>query len=91
MFSFVTGQSLSCIQINIIDDSMVESKETLSLTLQPLDSSPGVRISRGQSTVEIADNDEGVFINVMTFTLVNTWLKIIKFLHNIPPIWLIIG
>ena len=59
-FSFVMGQSLSCIRIDIIDDSIVEDKETLSLTLQSLDTSPGVRISRGQSTVEITDND-GVF------------------------------
>lgn len=62
MFSFVTGQFLSCIQIDIIDDSIMESKETLSLLLQPLDSSPGVRISRGQSTVDIIDNDESKFI-----------------------------
>ena len=62
MFTFVTGQSLSCILISIIDDSIVENKETLSLILQPLDSSPGVRISRGRSTVEIIDNDQGKFI-----------------------------
>jgi hypothetical protein len=60
IFSFVTGRSLSCIFIDIIDDNIAESKETLSLTLQPLDSSPGVRISRGQSTVEILDNDAGM-------------------------------
>jgi hypothetical protein len=61
MFSFVTGKSLSCIIIDIIDDNIAESKETLSLILQPLDSSPGVRISRGLSTVEIIDNDAGMF------------------------------
>ena len=59
MFSFVTGQSLSCTLIDIIDDDIVESKETISLVLRPLDSSPGVRISRGLSTVEIIDNDIG--------------------------------
>ena len=59
MFSFVTGQSLSCTLIEIIDDNTVESRETISLILQPLDSSPGVRISRGLSTVEIVDNDIG--------------------------------
>ncbi len=64
MFSFVTGQSLSCITIDIIDDNIAESKETLSLILQPLDSSPGVRISGGLSTVEITDNDGGMPINV---------------------------
>lgn len=61
MFSFVTGQSLSCILIDIIDDNIAERKEILSLVLQPLDSSPGVRISRGQSIVEITDNDGGKF------------------------------
>ena len=55
--SFVTGQFLSCIMIDIIDDKDVESKETISLILQPLDSSPGLRISRRLSTVEIIDND----------------------------------
>ena len=57
IFSFVTGQSLSCILIDIIDDKDVESTETISLILQPLDSFPGLRISRGLSTVEIIDND----------------------------------
>ena len=61
MFSFVSSKSLSCIQIDIIDDKDVESKETISLILQPLDSSPGVRISGGLSTVEIIDNDAGMF------------------------------
>ena len=43
--------------LHMIDDKDVESTETVSLILQPLDSSPGVRISRGLSTVEIIDND----------------------------------
>ena len=60
MFSFVTGQSLFCTLIDIIDDDIVESKETISLVLRPLDSSPGVRISRSLSTVEIIDNDAGM-------------------------------
>ena len=60
VFSFVSGQSFSCIGITIIDDSIVENEETLSLTLLPEDSSLGVRVSRGQSTVEIADNDGGI-------------------------------
>jgi hypothetical protein len=60
MFSFITAQSLSCIPINIIDDNIAENKEAVSLILQPLDSSPGVRISRGLSTVEIVDNDAGM-------------------------------
>ena len=62
MFSFVTGQSLSCILINITDDKIVESNETISLILQPPDSSSGVRISRGLSTVEIIDNDAGIYV-----------------------------
>ena len=61
MFSFVSRKSQSCVLIDIIDDKVVESKETISLILRPLDSSPGVRISRGLSTVEIIDNDAGRF------------------------------
>ena len=61
MFSFVSRKPLSCILIDIIDDKVVESKETISLILRPLDSSSGVRISRGLSTVEIIDNDAGRF------------------------------
>lgn len=57
MFSFVSRKPLSCILIDIIDDKVVESKETISLILQPPDSSPGVRISRDLSTVEIINND----------------------------------
>ena len=60
VFSFVSGQTFSCIRITIIDDSIIETEETLTLTLLPEDSSPGVRVSRGQSTVEITDNDEGI-------------------------------
>jgi hypothetical protein len=60
MFSFVTGQFLSCIPIDIIDDNIAESKETLSLILQPIDSSPAAKIFRGLSTVEITDNDAGM-------------------------------
>ena len=65
MFSFVTSKSLSCILINIADDKVVESNETISLILQPLDSSPGVRISRGLSTVEIIDNDAGIYVQCL--------------------------
>lgn len=64
MLSLVTGQFLSCVRVNIIDDSIAEGKETLSLSLQLLEPSPGVRISRGQSMVEITDNDvdEGIYV-----------------------------
>ena len=65
MFSFVSRKPLSCILIDIIDDKVVESKETISLVLQPLDSSSGVRISRGLSTVEIIDNDARRFSLLM--------------------------
>ena len=78
-FSFVTGQSLSCILIEIIDDNIEERKETLSLILQPLDSSPGVRISRGQSIVEITDNDVG------KFTLLRRHMKKIFLLSHYVP------
>ena len=65
MFSFVSRKPLSCILIDIIDDKVIESKETISLVLQPLDSSSGVRISRGLSTVEIIDNDARRFSLLM--------------------------
>ena len=72
--SFVSGQSFSCVGITIIDDSIVENEETLSLTLLPEDSSPGVRVSGGQSTVEITDNDGGIAMSALS----SSWSCYIK-------------
>ena len=58
MLRFVTGQlagALSCININIVKDGVLEKKENISVKL--LTVIPGVHISRVRSVIEIVDGD----------------------------------
>lgn len=57
VISFTSGQSLTCINITIIDDNIVEYKENFTVKL--LSNFSGVSVSRIQSVIEISDNDEG--------------------------------
>ena len=58
-FSFASGQSVSCFNVSILEDSVHESKEMIILTLSSPDFA-GVIVSRSQSVIEIIDNDEGM-------------------------------
>lgn len=44
-----------CVNVTIIDDTILEGKEVFTVTLST--DYPGVRISRALSIVEIVDND----------------------------------
>ena len=61
---FVSGETihaLSCINITIVDDDIVENTENFTVKL--LVDFPRVSVSRGLSTsvVEIIDNDKGIY------------------------------
>ena len=60
VLSFFSGQAtgdLSCIDVPIVDDSVVEEKENFTIVLYT--NFPGITVSRVTSIVEIVDNDQG--------------------------------
>ena len=60
VISLVSGQNigvLSCVNITIIDDDIVEDVEDFTIKLSS--DFPGVTVSRALSMIEITDNDKG--------------------------------
>ena len=59
--TFTSGLSIgnvSCTNITIIDDTMVEGVENFNVKLSS--NFPGIIVSRGLGMIEITDNDRGI-------------------------------
>lgn len=81
--TFIPGQligALSCINITIITDGIVEEKENFAVIL--LTNFPGVHVSRAKSVIEIidGDGDRGMYTEIvvrLTDKIMTLWVAII--------------